>query len=287
MLKDINCNNVDPINLNVVSAIEVAEEEAEHTTAVKVQYGGGCAGIEESRWRHELKKYDLSEEELQEEVQQLRHQLLEQQDVNKVYNSLRAFGIILDKQLVAVVKHYNFDSPGLCFTFSNYLAWTKLANGKGIIDDARYFVHEMAEVRELQEIQQLYNFDFMGTNLQQMSRKQKQQWKADFENYYMQAHRKALNSEYEFMADQVFHVTNRTVTISPTVVAAVDPDREEARLYMLVEGVPLQEHPHFESWKLRAKETVELGQNTLAKLRLYTNPTLAELVSAVKLVKLK
>lgn len=272
--------------VSIAATYEAAEREDENTALVAAQRGGGCARIDELLWREKLGLV-YSEEK----VQELRYQLLQQPDVNKVEKALRNHGFttssILNKQLLEIVKHYNFDSPGIDFTPSNYYAWKRLADGKGLIDDVRYIVHEIAEVREFQRIQQKTGFDFMGAAWEKMKRRQKTQWQSDFEKYYMQAHSKALEHEYSFIAEQVSNFINHKLPISLIVAAAVDPSRDEARLYMLVEGKLLSEHSNFEYWKQRGNEMVELSQSKLVKLGLYKNPTLAELVHAVKRVKLR
>ena len=169
---------------------EVTGAGAEHVNESTGLLSGGCAGIDDVSWRHKLgSKY--SDENFQETVEQLRQQLLKSRDVKKVKNVLRSLDISVNDELVALVKRYNFDSPGITFTPDNYDAWKRLASVQGSIDDARYFVHEMTEVKELQQT----GFDFMGSTWANMTRKQKQQWQADFERYYMQAHSKALEAE--------------------------------------------------------------------------------------------
>lgn len=268
---------------------EVVKEGTEQTTDVMARHSGGRAGIHEFGWRKKLdENYELSWEEFQKQVEKIRLDLLSRNDVNRVKNTLHDFGIPVDEQLIAAVKRYNFDSSGIAFTTDNYNAWTKLASGKGTIDDARYLIHEMAEVSELQRIQRETGFDFMGVNLENMSRRERQQWSADFDRNYMQAHCKALETEYDFIAQQVFVATNGRVQISKTVAAAVDPSRNEARRYMLVSGVPLEKHYNFDAWQQRANEVVEIGRGTRDKLGLrQQNLTLAELVNAVKRLKLQ
>ncbi|MFE4106461.1 hypothetical protein [Almyronema epifaneia] len=253
--------------------------------AVSPKPGGGRAGIDEYGWSQRF-GHQLAKEEIYQQAEALRQKLLAQKDVGKVTRALQAFGIPADTQLIAAVKRYNFDSPGLAFVPDNYDAWRRLATGQGTVDDARYLVHEMAEVRELQRIQRETGFDFMGTDLDKLAREPRRQWAADFERHYMAAHAKALETEYDFIAQQVADLTNNRVRISRTVAAAVDPSRDEARLYMLIEGVPLGEHPNFGQWQQRSQEVVEIGRGAKERLGLYTNPTLADLIDAIKRSKL-
>jgi hypothetical protein len=253
---------------------------------VVTHHAGGRADIDKCGWKQKEEYSSLSEKELQNTVEQLRHQLLQRRDIRKVKKALADFGISENSELIATVKGYNFDSPGITFMPDNYDCWNKLARGEGTIRDAQYLVHEIAEVRELQRIREQTGFDFMGLNFEQMSRTQKKQWKADFEFYYTQAHRKALESEYDFIAEQVSAVINDTIRITRYLVASVDPTRDEARLYMLLDGVPLEEHSNFDSWRQRGQEPVEVSKGARERLRIYyKNLTLEELVRAVKQVK--
>lgn len=264
------------------AADEVPEAGTEHSTEVLQGYSGGCVAIDEFSWRQKLGD-DLAEDEFKEKVEQLRHRLLKSRDIKKVNKALQDGGIVVNDRLITLVKRYNFDSPGISFTPDNYEAWTRLAGGNATIDDARYFVHEMAEIQELQQS----HFNFMGASWDNMTRRQKRQWKSDFERYYMQAHSKALEAEYDFITQQLYAVVNDNINVSRIVAAAVDPNRKEARLYMLVDGVPLEKHQNFMSWQQKGNQIVELNQRTLTKLRLYQNPTLSELVGAVKRLKLR
>lgn len=261
------------------------DTEVEPSAEVINLHSGGCAFIDDIGWSHEL-GVNTSSDELQTKVENLRQQLLKNSDVKKVRNAMKACDISENEQLIELVKRYNFDSPGIYFAPDNYNSWTKLANEKGAIDDARYLVHEIEEVKQLRIIQQQTSFDFMGTKRNNMTRRQKQQWEADFKNYFKQAHSKALEAEYEFIAKQVYIATNGKISISRTIAAAIDPNRNEGRLYILVDGVPLEEHSNFESWQLQGKETAKLNRNQRLRLKIVQNPTVAELIRAVKQIKL-
>jgi hypothetical protein len=238
-------------------------------------------------WRQRKEYRSLSDRELQETLEQLRQKLLARKDIRKIKKALTDFGISVDEQLIIAVKRYNFDSLGISFMADNYDCWNKLAKGKGTIRDAQYFVHEMEEVKELQKIKDKNDFDFMGLNFEQMSKKQKKQWWADFDRYYNQSHIKALEHEYDFLAEQVSAVINDQIKITRYLVASIDT-RKEARLYMLLDEVALEEHPNFNSWRQRGRETVEIGKRVRERLRISSkNPTLEELVGALKQVKLK
>lgn len=245
---------------------------------------GGCAGIDEPGWSHKFGELgiELTPDELEVRVQYLRQQLLQNPDVKNVRDALRNCGVSEREDIIKLVKRYNFDSPGILFTPDNYDSWRKLANNDGTINDARYLVHEIAEVKELERIKQQKQFDYMGKGMKSMTRRQKQEWAIDFKIYYMQAHSKALEAEYEFIANQVSVATNGMISISRIVAAAVDPNRDEARAFMLVDGIVLEKHPNFSIWQQRGEETLQLNRNQRLKLKLLANPTLVELVRVVK-----
>ena len=270
---------------------EAAESEAEYSTELTVSCSGICVSIDGYAWEQKL-----GDGYSEEKVQKLRVQLLRQRDVNKVDKALRHLKLLeaispgkQRQQLIGKVKRYLFDSPGIRFTPSNFNAWKRLVSGQGTVDDARFIVHEISEIIELERIQRETGFDFIGTDFETMNSRKKNQWKSEFHTYYMQAHSKALEHEYDFIAKQVFHLTNGVVSIPLQVAASVDPTRQghEARLFMLVDGVPLEDHHHFTFWRQRTREMVKLNRTQLEKLRLHASPTLESIIQAVKLQKLK
>lgn len=248
--------------------------------AVKLPRFGGRAGANFIRWGRTA-----------EEVEALRRELLDRDDIGRVQDALRRHNLHVDRGGLNAVKRYCFDSRGIAFMPDNYYAWTRLASGKGTVDDARYIVHEMAEIRELEVIRRDKGFDYMGSSWESMSARQRQRWQADYNRYYEKAHAKALESEYDFIADQVSVATNGRVRISRTVVAAVDPTRSEGRDFMQVGGVELHDHPEFHKWEQRRDEVVELGTEARRRLFPYSSGegeiTLAELVAVVKRSRLQ
>ena len=215
-------------------------------------------------------------------VENMRLRLLRQRDIGRVQRALIESGIPVDRELIRAVKRYNFDNPGIEFLPDNYNAWRNLATGRFTIDDVRYLVHEMAEVAELRRIQSRTGFDYLGTTWEKLGRRARRRWEVDFNRIYDRAHARALEAEYDFVARQVAETTNGRVRISRTIAAAVDPSRSEGRLFMLVDGVPLEDHFNFAGWEARARETVSIGRSAAERLGISTNPTLGELVDAVK-----
>lgn len=147
----------------------------------------------------------------------------------------------------------------------------------------------MAEVKELQQIKGKTNFDFMKSDLK--TGRETQLWEADFERYYLQCHSKALEAEYQFIAEQVFKITNGRVKISTLQAAAIDPTRligdntedTEAFRYMLVDGMPMKRHPHFAAWRRKANQLVPLRKRAQRQLNYYRKQiTLEKLIRSLK-----
>lgn len=219
------------------------------------------------------------------EIEPLRQELLSQKDVGKVQKAIRTLGLRVKRDIIQVVKNYNFDSQSLGFTYENYVAWRRLATGKGTIGDVAYMVHEIAEVEELQRIRQETGFNFMNNNF--ATQRELRQWKNDFNHYYTLSHSNALKKEYEFVVKQIRQVTNGRVKISKLQAAAIDPTRRirdgaeetEGALHLLVEGRPLQEHHYFKTWRQRASKVVPLSTSVQQQLGYYGSQiTLEELI---------
>lgn len=244
-------------------------------------HGGGRAGPHEWGWVQA--DYELSE------VEPLRLQLLAQNDYGQVQKAMQQVGVKVSRALLRQVKRYNFDSPGLAFLEKNYRAWRNLATGKGTIGDAAYLVHEIAEVEAFQQIQGETLFDLIKEAFK--TGRERRQWQSDFNRYYLQCHSKALEAEYEFIAEEVFKVTNGRVDISFLQAAAIDPTRPigdktgdmEAFRYMLVDGMPLKRHAHFAAWLTKANEIVPLRKGAQQQLGYYRKKiTLENLIRYLK-----
>jgi hypothetical protein len=235
-----------------------------------IEQSGGRAGPNEFDFVNAGYKLD--------EIEPLRQQLLSQNDVGKVQKAIRKLGLRVKRGIIQAVKNYNFDSQGLGFTYENYAAWRRLATGKGTIGDAAYLVHEIAEVEELQRIQRETGFNFMGRNFNRLTRKQRKRWRSDFLAYFLSSHSKALEKEYEFVAEQVnLYIDDEPLKLSKLQAAAIDPTRRikdstgdtEAWRYMLVEGIAMKKHHHFYRWKARANEVIPISTSTQQRLSYY------------------
>lgn len=251
-----------------------------------MEIGGGRAGVHEYRWLQE--GYNLDE------VEPLRQQLLAIKDVGQVQKALRQVDIIVNRRVVAAVKQYNFDSRGIGFLYENYSAWRRLATGAGTIADAAYLVHEMAEVEELQRIQQATGFDFYGQNVERMSRKRQNRWDADFETNYRLSHSLALKAEYDFIAAEVNRYINHSkLQLTTFQAAAIDPTRlirlgakeTEAAEHMLVDGILMKYHPHYPIWRKRANELIPLSKAMQRRLNYHVGRI--DLHALIRLVKSK
>ena len=231
-------------------------------------YGGGRAGIHIDGW---LKAgYNLDD------LESIRQHLLRQNDIASIQRAMRQVGIIVDRATVHLVKRYSFDSQGIGFSYRNITGWRRLASGKGIIGDAAYIVHEIAEVQELQRIQQQTGFDFMGQSVPKLPRRQLAQWKSDFDRYYRQSHSKALEAEYDFVVKEINRYINiPKLKITRLQAAAIDPTRyvkhgtkeTEAARHMFVDGIAMKKHHHYSTWRGRANEFVPLTRRGQRRLR--------------------
>jgi len=248
------------------------------------EVGGGRAGIHEFGWR--MAGYNLHE------IEPLRQKLLRQNDYAPIQKAMQQLGIVVSQAILRAVKRYNFDSQGIGFGYDNYTSWRRVATGVGKIGDAAYLVHEIAEVEQLQRIQSQTAFDFMGKSFDSLTRLKRQQWPSDFDRYYKQAHSKALEAEYEFVAEQVNRYINRPKSkISKLQAAAIDPTRyihlgveeTESARYMLIDGVIMREHHHYETWRKRANELLPLSKTARRKLQYYTQEVRVDtLITLVK-----
>lgn len=229
-------------------------------------HGGGRAGPYMDGW---LKAgYNV------EELESLRQQLLRQNDIGPVQRAMRQVGISVDRATLHLVKRYNFDSQGIGFSYLNFTAWRRLVTGRGTIGDASYIVHEIAEVKELQRIQQQTNFDFIGLGVDRLSRKPRRRWESDFDRYYKLSHSKALEAEYEFLIEEInAYIPDTKLKITKLQAAAIDPTRRikgletEAARHMLVDGVAMKKHHHYKTWLGRANEFVALNKRGQRKLK--------------------
>jgi len=97
------------------------------------------------------------------------------------------------------------------------------------------------------------------------------------------------------MAKQVNEVTNGRAKISKLQAAAIDPTRRisdateetEAWVYMLVDGIPMNAHHHFDAWRRRANEVVSLSKGTQQRLAYYEKQvTLEKLIRFVKKIRI-
>jgi hypothetical protein len=70
--------------------------------------------------------------------------------------------------------------------------------------------------------------------------------------------------------------------VSAEEVAAFDSTRDEGRLYMLVDGKPLEDHARFKGWQERGQDQIQLDLEERQRLGLRERASLAELLEAVK-----
>lgn len=245
-----------------------------------IGHGGGRAGPHEEQWHDAGYRYN--------EIEPLRQELLTYNDIGKVQRAIRKLGIRIRRDIIQAVKDYNFDSQGIGFLYENYTAWRRLATGKGTIGDVSYLIHEIAEVEELQRVKRQTGFDFMKSEFKSI--KELRRWERNFDRYYKLSHSKALEVEYEFIAQQVLNVTNGRVKISKLEAAATDPTRfigdgtgdTEAWRYMFVDGIVMKKHHHFAAW-CKPNEIVTLRKSAQRQLNYdHSKITLQNLIRHLK-----
>jgi hypothetical protein len=202
-------------------------------------------------------------------------------------------GVEVDSQSLELIKKYNFDSAGIAFDQANYRAWDRLSRGIGTIDDARYIIHEQAEIQALQKVQQKTGFDFMGKRYNQLSKGQQKQWESDFENFFEKAHKQALQEEYKFLTKEIETLTNGEVRLSIPQTASADIDRagipnknlREAHQDLEIDGYPLADHPSYDKWRQTGKEKVSISSSKVRKklgLSADGDIRLEDLIRAIK-----
>ena len=218
-----------------------------------------------------------------EAIEVLRTRLLEARDIGAVQRNAAEGGFSVDRATLERVKRYLFDSAGIDFLPENVQWWQRLVSGQASVHDISILVHEVGENRRLERVRQETGFDYMGRDSEQLSRTERQRWRADFHRIYEEAHRGALEDEYDFVAAEVRRLTGNRVRIGRNQAAAVDPTRAEGRDYLLQDGIPLREHSQFADWVARGAAEVEIGTSAAERLGLFdSHPTLRELVGAVK-----
>ena len=122
-------------------------------------------------------------------IEKLLDDLLAADDVEEITAVVQAglAGQNVTAEEVKLVKTYDFDSGLVSFTAENYVAWTRLANGQATIDDLRFFLHELVEMRDARQ-----TFDITGA-----------QGDEGFDPVYEASHNVALMQEMNFLVAQV------------------------------------------------------------------------------------
>ncbi|MFT3699673.1 MAG: DUF4157 domain-containing protein [Kofleriaceae bacterium] len=195
---------------------------------------------------------------------------------------LRAFGIEkATEPAVRKVFKYIFDSQGIAFDYVNYAAWERLATGSGTISDARFIVHELSEIGDMES----RGVDVNGPERFKGEADAKA-WRDNFDKEYMTSHAKALYTENVFLTNQLESIT--TVKLTPEEFAAIDPTSQESVNYMaLPDGTLLKDNPNLATWRAKGAATVRIDATAAQRLGLTkTEVTYTDLVRAVKSAKL-
>ena len=210
-------------------------------------------------------------------------------DVAVVSGALQEFGIAkATPKAVGEILAYIFDSSGIAFSYENYASWSRLAAGRGRITDARFLVHELAEIGLLKND----GVDFMGRSMKIGSAAHDRWTTETFNPSYMRAHKQALRTEYQFLADQLARITGEAQRLTPEEAAAVvatfdsTGGTQACELMDTADGPTVEKHPAFSSWQHRATEPVELSPESAKRLGVPERTTLGELSRAIREVRL-
>lgn len=201
-------------------------------------------------------------------------------EIPAVTRELQAAGLShVTLGVIDEVHRYLFESAGIIFSYENYAAWSRLATGTGTVDDVRFLVHEISEIRTMKT----RGNDFMGDGLTVNTDSHRAWHENVFMPDYDIAHAEALRVEYRFLADQLNALLPDRTPLSAEEVAAFDPTRTEGLIHMLVNGQPLEDCAELPRWAARGRERVTLDDALQSRLGLEkTDVSLAELLVAVK-----
>ncbi|MFI9817835.1 hypothetical protein ACIHQM_37215, partial [Saccharothrix variisporea] len=215
------------------------------------------------------------------EIDAARRKLMDVEDTNRMRRELDRLGLNVDPETIRSIKKYLFDSPGIAMSHDNYSAWRRLTSGRGSVMDAQFIAHEAAEQRRLREIGNRTGFDHHGRGYDDMSKAQQAAWRSDHDRAYMEAHRAALEEEYDFLARKVEELTNGQVPMSRSLAAVADR-RAEGRDHMVVDGMRMADHSNYPRWQERAESRVQIGSRVAERLGLPPNPRVVDVVDAVR-----
>ncbi|MFD6155134.1 hypothetical protein ACFWF7_16365 [Nocardia sp. NPDC060256] len=254
--------------------------------------GGSRALYEPFQWGGRFP--GLSESERRKAVLELQRTLLNGDDLGVIRSSLSKLnnlGVNVDRELLARIRQYNFNNPGLELRVENFDAWFRLSRKdalvgsenkvKATIGDAAYILHEAEELAALERIKRVTGFDYTGQSLGS-SPGALGGFRIQFKDFYHEAHEKALWEEYKFISKAVSYITNGRVNLSPIVAAAIDPVRAEGLEYMIVNGRPLHQSRELAAWIAQGETRLPIGGTIAAKLGLEPGGS----VSYARLIRL-
>lgn len=163
----------------------------------------------------------------------------------------------------------------------NYASWERLASGNETISDARFIVHELSEIGDMES----RGVNVVGPDSFK-NNTERDAWRENFDKEYMTSHSKALYVENQYVGEQLQAIAN--VNMSPEEIAAVDPTSNESRDYMaLPDGKILKNSPSLGALRAKGSEKTTITADAARRLGLTTTePTFEQLVRAVKSAKL-
>jgi hypothetical protein len=174
------------------------------------------------------------------------------------------------------VFDYLFHSHGIQLEYANYAAWRRLSTGAAMVDDLRFIHHELEEIKSLRlgGLENPLGEGLSGEGLQA--------WRQSFlSKHYLPAHQKALDTELEFLSQEIQKRTGGEVRLSAEEIAMSDQVRTEAKAYALRDGHPIEDHPLATAWD-RSTEIVTLSSDVAARLHLPLSTRIERVIQAVK-----
>jgi hypothetical protein len=160
---------------------------------------------------------DEDDDTASQKINDLNQWLLDQDDVAAVFAAVRAPLIQhnVTQADVAQVKAYDFDSDSVSFVAENYYQWRRMADGAATVDDVRFFLHELVEIRDLKRVDPTYAAETHHGRSPD-----------DVEAAYKPAHLLALRAEAQFLA-ATLNATNQLPAVTWQQAGLADPVRAD------------------------------------------------------------
>lgn len=151
----------------------------------------------------------------------LNQHLLDQDDTAAIFQATKVPALSeykITQPDIEAVKKYDFDSDTVDFTAENYYQWRRMAEGHATVDDLRFLLHELVELRLLKGKEQEIGFDPTAHH---------EADKDKVDEAFAPAHLAALQAETQFLAAAVHAQGLVPQQVTWQQVALADPTRAE------------------------------------------------------------